>query len=54
MFEGFIASKFADKMFEKDIFRIIRNHAIFGALIMMIPDLGFGTLFFIGVLWHMY
>ena len=54
MFEGYIASKFADKMFEKDIFRIIKNHALFGAIIMMIPDFGFGTLFFIGVLWHMY
>lgn len=54
MFEGFIASKFANKLFEKDIYRIVRNHALFGALIMMFPDLGLGTLVFIGVLWHMY
>ena len=54
MFEGYIASKFANKMFEKDIFRIIKNHALFGAIIMMLPDFGFGTLFFVGVLWHMY
>jgi uncharacterized protein (UPF0212 family) len=54
MFEGYIASKFANKYFEKDVFKTIRLHALFGALIMMIPDFGFGTLFFIGVLWHMY
>ena len=54
MFEGYIAGKFADKMFEKDIFQIVKNHAMIGALIMMIPDFGFGTVFFIGVLWHMY
>ena len=54
MFEGFIASKFANKLFEKDVYRIVRNHALLGALIMMIPDLGLGTLVYIGVLWHMY
>ncbi len=54
MLEGYIAGKFADKMFEKDVFRTIKNHALVGAIIMMIPDFGFGTIFFIGVLWHMY
>ena len=54
MFEGYIAGKFANKMFEKDIFRVIKNHALCAALIMMIPDFGLGTLFFIGILWHMY
>jgi hypothetical protein len=54
MFEGYIAGKFANKMFEKEVFRTIRNHALVGALLMMIPDFGFGTIIFIGVLWHMY
>lgn len=54
MFEGYIAGKFANKMFEKDIFKIVKNHALIGSLLMAIPDFGFGTLIFIGVLWHMY
>ena len=54
MFEGLIASKLANKMFEKDIFKTIRMHALFGALIMMIPDFGFGTVFYVIILWHMY
>lgn len=54
MFEGFIAGKFANKMFEKDVFKTIKWHAFVGALLLMIPDFGFGTIFFIGVLWHMY
>lgn len=54
MFEGYIAGKFANKMFEKDVFKIVKKHAFWGALIMMIPDFGFGIVFFIGVLWHMY
>lgn len=54
MLEGYIAGKFANKMFEKDIFRTIRNHALVGAVLMAFPDFGFGAVFFIGVLWHMY
>jgi hypothetical protein len=54
MFEGYIAGKFADKMFEKEVFSVIRWHSFFAALIMMFPDFGLGTLFFIGLLWHMY
>lgn len=54
MFEGYIAGKFANKIFEKEVFKTIKRHAFVGALLMMIPDFGFGTLFFIGVVWHMY
>ena len=54
MFEGYIAGKFANKMFEKQVFQTIKIHALVGSLLMMIPDSGFGTIFFIGVLWHMY
>lgn len=54
MLEGCIAGKFANKMFEEEVFKTIKKHAFCGALIMMIPDFGFGTLFFIAVLWHMY
>ena len=54
MFEGYIAGKFANKMFEKEVFKIVKSHALWGALIMMIPDFGLGTLFFIAILWHMY
>lgn len=54
MFEGYIAGKFANKMFEKDVFKIVKRHSFWGALLMMIPDFGLGTIFFIAVLWHMY
>ena len=46
MFEGYIAGKFANKMFEKDVFKIVKKHAFWGALLMMIPDFGFGIIFF--------
>ncbi len=54
MFEGYIAAKFANKMFEKDVFKIVRNHAFIGCLLMSLPDFGFGTIIFIAILWHMY
>ncbi len=54
MFEGYIASKFADKMFEKDVFKTIKQHAFWGAVAMMIPGFGLTTIVFIFVLWHMY
>lgn len=54
MFEGYIAGKFANKMFEQDVFKIVKRHALFGSLAMMIPDFGFGGVIFTVVLWHMY
>lgn len=54
MLEGLISAKLADKHFEKEVFKTIKRHAFVGALIMMIPDFGLGTLFYVCVLWHMY
>ena len=54
MFEGYIAGKLANKMFEKDVFKIVKNHAFWGALIMSLPLFGFDWLIFCYVLWHMY
>lgn len=54
MFEGLIAAKFADKYFEKNIFRIIKQRALWGSLLMMFPDFGLGGFIFIAVLWNMY
>lgn len=54
MLEGFIAAKLANKMFEKDVFKIVKSHAFWGCLLMSLPDFGFGTVIFICVLWHMY
>lgn len=54
MFEGLIASKLANKMFEKDVFRIVKKHAFWGCLLMSLPDFGFGTIIFIWILWRMY
>ncbi len=54
MFEGMIAAKFADKYFEKSIFKIIKRRAALGSLLMMIPDFGLGGFIYIAVLWNMY
>lgn len=32
MFEGLIVSKFANKAFEKDVFKVVKRHATWGAL----------------------
>ncbi len=54
MFEGQIAAKFANKFFEKDVFKVVKSHALWGSLLMAIPDFGFGGILFGIVLWHMY
>lgn len=54
MFEGFIAAKLANKAFEKDIFKVVKRHAFWGSLLMMLPDFGLGGFIFIAVLWSMY
>ncbi|MBD5403162.1 hypothetical protein HDR58_10280 [bacterium] len=54
MFEGTIAAKFANKYFEKDVFKIVRRHALVASLLMMLPDFGLGGLFYIVCLWRMY
>lgn len=54
MFEGLIAAKLASNGFQKDVFKIIKRHATWGAILMMLPDFGLGGFIFIWVLWHMY
>ena len=54
MFEGLIASKLANKMFEKDVFKIVKKHAFWGSLCMILPTGGLEVFIFIFVLWHMY
>lgn len=54
MFEGLIASKLANKMFEEDLFKIVKRHAFWGALVMLFPLFGLDWIVFIFVLWHMY
>lgn len=54
MLEGFIANKLADKMFEKDVFKIIKKHALIGAIVMMFPLFGLDWIVYCFVLWHMY
>lgn len=54
MFEGLISAKFANKWFEKDIFKIIKRRAFIGSLLMMIPDFGLGGFIYMIVLWNMY
>ena len=54
MFEGYIAEKLANKMFEKEVFKIIKRHAAAGAIVMMLPLLGLDWIIYCVVLWHMY
>ena len=54
MFEGQIAAKLAEPFFKKDIMKIVKQHALWGSLLMAIPDFGFGVVIYCGVLWHMY
>lgn len=49
-----LASHFGDKMFDEDTAKIVRRHAFWGALIMMIPAPGFDLVVFCIILWHMY
>lgn len=54
MYEGRIAAKLAEPFFEKEILKIVKNHALWGSLLMAIPDFGFGVVIYCIVLWHMY
>ena len=54
MFEGFIAGKLANKMFENDVFKIVKKHAFWGAIIMILPLWGFDFFIYTFILWHMY
>ena len=54
MFEGTISAKLADKFFEKSIFKIIKRRATIAALLLAIPDFGFGGVIYVFLLWNMY
>lgn len=54
MLQGYIANKWGDKMFEKDIAKIVRRRAFWGAVIMALPLFGVEWVVFIVILWNMY
>lgn len=54
MFEGLIADKLANKMLEKDLYKIVKRHAFWGALVMVFPLFGLDWIVFTFVLWRMY
>lgn len=54
MLQGYIAKKWGNKMFEKDMAKIVNKHAFWGALIMALPLFGLGIFVYCFVLWHMY
>lgn len=54
MLQGYIAKKWGDKMFEEDMAKIVRKHAFWAAIIMIIPTFGFGLILYCYILWHMY
>lgn len=45
---------FGDKMFDKDTAKIVRSHALCGAIVMALPLFGLDWIIFVVVLWHMY
>ena len=54
MFEGLIANKLANKMMEEDLYKIVKRHAFWGALVMILPLFGFDWIVFCAILWRMY
>ena len=56
MCEGLIASKLANKMFEKEVFKIVKKHAFLAAITagFLSYFIGIWQLIFIYILWHMY
>lgn len=54
MLQGFIARKWGDKMFEKEIAKIVKRRAFWGAVIMALPLFGIEWIVFIIILWNMY
>lgn len=54
MFEGLIANKLAGKMMEEDLYKIVKRHAFWGALVMILPLFGFDWIVFCAILWRMY
>ena len=54
MLQGYVAKRWGDKMFEKDIAKIVRRRAFWGAVIMALPLFGIEWIVFIIILWSMY
>ena len=54
MFEGLIANKLAGKMMEEDLYKIVKRHAFWGALVMILPLFGLDWIVFCAILWRMY
>ena len=54
MFEGYIAEKLANKMFEKEVFSIVKKHALCAAIVMSLPLFGIDWIIYMIILWHMY
>ena len=54
MFEGYIANKLANKMFEKEVFSIVKKNAFCAAIVMSLPLFGIDWILFMIILWHMY
>lgn len=54
MLQGYIARKWGDKMFEKDIAKIVKRRSFWGALIMALPLFGIEWIVFTIILWNMY
>lgn len=41
-------------MFEKDVYKIVKRHALCASIIMLLPLFGLDWLCYIIILWHMY
>lgn len=54
MLQGYFANKWGDKLFEKEIAQIVKRHALWGSLIMMLPIPIVDTIVYCFILWDMY
>ena len=55
MLEGLISNKLAHKMFdEEELYKIVKRHAFWGALVMLLPLFGLDWIVFVAILWRMY
>lgn len=52
MLQGQFAKKIGDKMFDEDTAKIVKKHAFWAALSMLVPVIG--IIFYMYALWHMY
>ena len=47
-------ANWGDKMFEEDMARIVRNHSLWGAIMLALPLFGLEWIVFVCILWDMY